>query len=83
MFSVSTPALLEYKATLPSNKRGSIAAESRQQFLEVYQNKALILHDTIEALERCVGARKLDAMFFYSEAGSTRPKLMSLSSHFP
>ena len=54
MFSVSTPALLEYKATLPSNKRGSIAAESRQQFLEVYQNKALILHDTIEALERCV-----------------------------
>ena len=52
----STAALLEYKASLPSNKRGSIAALSRQRFLDVYHNKALILHDTIDALDRSAPA---------------------------
>ena len=50
----SSPAVLEFKASLPSAKKSGLTSELRQGFNEVYQNKALILHDALEALERYV-----------------------------
>ena len=48
----SSPAVLDFKCNLPSVKRGCLPTSMRQQFIEVNQNKALILHDTLEALDR-------------------------------
>ena len=50
----STPAVIEYKNKLPSNKKGRMAQEMRQRFAEITEEKALMLHDALEAKERSV-----------------------------
>ena len=50
----STPAVLEYQASLPSNRVGALAREQRQKFVEVTEEKALMMHDALEAKGRYV-----------------------------
>ena len=48
----STPAVLEYQSKLPSNRATYMTSEMRQKFREVNEEKALILHEALEAKER-------------------------------
>ena len=53
-FTYSTTEVLKYQATLPSNKAVLLSADMRQRFAEVGEEKALDLHDALEANERSV-----------------------------
>ncbi|XP_064652339.1 LOW QUALITY PROTEIN: coiled-coil domain-containing protein 60-like [Lineus longissimus] len=48
----SSPALVEYQASLPSNKFQHLSHSLRQRFSEVGEEKALDLHDTLHQIER-------------------------------
>ncbi len=50
----STPAVMEYKANVSSNRVVSLPMEMRQKFAEVNEEMALMLHDALEAKERSV-----------------------------
>ncbi|XP_071110840.1 coiled-coil domain-containing protein 60-like isoform X3 [Haliotis cracherodii] len=48
----SSPQLLEYMASLPSNRHAGMTTESRQKFSEILEDKALTLHDILEQMDR-------------------------------
>ena len=48
----STPAVMDYKSLLPSNRVATLPLEMRQKFAEVTEEMALMLHDALEAKER-------------------------------
>ncbi|CAH1773653.1 unnamed protein product [Owenia fusiformis] len=48
----SSPALVEFQNNALSNKYGSMALNMRQQFSEVHEEKAVVLHDELEHRER-------------------------------
>ena len=50
----SSAELLEHVASLPINKVGGMPLEMRHRFAEIGEEKALVLHDTLEAVERLV-----------------------------
>ena len=43
---------MEYQSKLPSNRATLMTSEMRQKFREVNEEKALILHEALEAKER-------------------------------
>ena len=49
----STPAVVQYQNQLPSNAKGVMLVGMRQRFSEVSEERALLLHDVLEAVERC------------------------------
>lgn len=62
----STPAVLEYQASLPSTRVGNMANDQRQKFSEVTQEKALLMHDALEAKERYLFRVTKDILLLFS-----------------
>lgn len=48
----SSPALIQFQANLPSNKKAVLPTELKQKFAEIKEEKALDLHDKLEHIER-------------------------------
>lgn len=55
----SSAELVEHVASLPSNRVSHMPGEMRQRFAEIGQEKALVLHDVLEAIERFVSMETL------------------------
>lgn len=47
----SSPALTEFQAMLPSNKKAALTADLHNQFAECREEKALTLHDILDHKE--------------------------------
>ncbi|XP_050406431.1 uncharacterized protein LOC126821884 isoform X1 [Patella vulgata] len=48
----SSPGLIEYQATLPSNKYSTLSTDFRLKFEEIQEDKALTLHELLQQLDR-------------------------------
>ena len=51
-FFCSSPAVLQCQATLNSVRVESMPLNMRQQFVEVEEEKSLMMHDTLEMIDR-------------------------------
>lgn len=51
-FGCSTPALIEFQASLPSNKLETLPADMKEMFAEIKDDKASEMNDTLEQIER-------------------------------